>query len=233
MKKWIKENKKGIIIFGISIIILFPIIIYFLSTLPIFPAGGNNDWAGFWGGYLGAIIGGIITLYVLFVTLNDNKKIQLRNEKIEFLNNLVDMTAEYICFAGDFIQNTIMYMESNDTDIQKTENYQKELMVSQSDFRRIGVKIVIHLELCKEKKYKSVDLLLNYIKETNSLVYNTYYVIINNPTDLSYETLLEDNGKVASAVNIDKVRQNLNKLNLSLSEFEDKIKEFIFQNLDD
>ena len=233
MKKWIKENKKGIVISGISIMILFPLMIYFLSSLPIFPVGGNNDWAGFWGGYLGAIIGGIITLYVLFATLNDNKKIQLRNEKIDFFNNLVDMTAEYICFAGDFIQNTIMYMESNITDVQKTENYEKELIVSQTDFRKIGVKIEIHLELCKKKDYKSVDLLLNYVKETNRLVYDTYYVITNNPSDYSYETLLENNGKVAITVNINKTRQNLNKLTVSLPEFENKIKEFIFLNLND
>ena len=233
MKKWIKENKKGIVISGISIMILFPLMIYFLSSLPIFPVGGNNDWAGFWGGYLGAILGGIITLYVLFATLNDNKNIQLRNEKIEFFNNLVDMTAEYICFAGNFIQNTIMYMESNVTDVQKTENHRKELMVCQTDFRRIGVKLDIHLELCKEKNYKSVDLLLNYIKETNRLVYDTYYVITNNPTDLTYGTLLEYNGKVASTANIDKTEKNLSKLTVSLPEVENKIKEFIFLNLND
>ena len=71
--KMIKKYKKWIWIFFAGI----PSLIYILSSVPIFPVGGNNDWAGFWGGYIGAIIGGLVTLIGIDLTIRnteDNRK---------------------------------------------------------------------------------------------------------------------------------------------------------------
>ena len=46
MRDIIKEHKKEMFV----VFILIPILIYGLSVIPLFPAGANNDWAGFWGG---------------------------------------------------------------------------------------------------------------------------------------------------------------------------------------
>lgn len=87
MKKWLKQNKKSIFIFGFFILIGVPVIIYCLSTLPVFPPGGNNDWAGFWGGYLGAIIGAAVTIFGVIVTLEETRSqtmIALEETRLQF-----------------------------------------------------------------------------------------------------------------------------------------------------
>lgn len=91
MKQWIRHNKNGLFLVSIVVLIGVPIIVYLLSSIPLLPIGGNNDWAGFWGGYLGAIIGGSITLYVLFKTMQENRWSQSRQEKIDFCNYIAEM----------------------------------------------------------------------------------------------------------------------------------------------
>jgi|GEM_PF-6070133 len=89
MKKWLRQNKSSAIIFGFLIIVIFPFIIYLLSSIPILPVGGNNDWAGFWGGYIGSILGGIIALYVMFESLDrerNNQIMMIKNEECKNIN---------------------------------------------------------------------------------------------------------------------------------------------------
>lgn len=109
VKKEIKVkgmNKKKWVSIGTVIIIFIPMCVYLLTTIPLLPAGGNNDWAGFWGGYIGAIIGGIITLLVLYYTLKDEKEnlaktLEFEKNKIEeedkkrFNNELLNCLVEY------------------------------------------------------------------------------------------------------------------------------------------
>jgi len=94
MKKWIGTNIKSKIIFGGLIFLIVPIVVYFLSTLPIFPVGGNNDWAGFWGGYLGAIMGAFVAIYVMKQTINIEKMTRKENERNQFLNEITETIAE-------------------------------------------------------------------------------------------------------------------------------------------
>ena len=103
MKKWIKGNKKLAIILFVGLFVGVPVIVYLLSVIPFLPIGGNNDWAGFWGGYLGAIIGGLITLYVLSKTIEDNRKNQERDKKVEYCNYLVEQCAEYCEALAEFL----------------------------------------------------------------------------------------------------------------------------------
>lgn len=83
--RWIKEH------LGISIlltIVIIPIVIYFLSVLPLLPSGKNNDWAGFWGGYLGAIIGGICTVVGVYWTIQytrENYEKDIRNRTLPYM----------------------------------------------------------------------------------------------------------------------------------------------------
>lgn len=47
MKSWIKENKSWLLPTGLLSIVGVPFAIYLLSSIPLLPIGGNNDWAGF------------------------------------------------------------------------------------------------------------------------------------------------------------------------------------------
>ncbi len=40
----------------------------------------ESSWIGFWGSYFGSIISGLITLYVLFVTVQQTRYIQYENK---------------------------------------------------------------------------------------------------------------------------------------------------------
>lgn len=116
MRQWLSKKKTSLLVCGGIIFIVIPLLVYILSTVPLFPVGGNNDWSGFWGGYIGSIIGGIITLYVMFESMKKEKENQQErtkeNEKKEIaicayivsndlksiLENLHDLVMEYTYF---------------------------------------------------------------------------------------------------------------------------------------
>lgn len=116
--KWL-----ALIIFMIFIVI--PVIIYLLSTVPMFPVGGNNDWAGFWGGYIGALVGGIITLYVMQGTIESEKELRRREEKIDFFNNIIHLSAEMSSLTGD-----LCICMSRDKIENKNDLHERSLVLS-------------------------------------------------------------------------------------------------------
>lgn len=124
MIKWINENK-GKVIFGVIIIlIVVPLIIYLLSTLPVLPQGGNNDWAGFWGGYLGSMIGSIIALYILFKTLAEERKRQRRQERLNYCDYIVERIAEFsqaMSLALTKINKHYTFAKASKSDIEMYE----------------------------------------------------------------------------------------------------------------
>lgn len=82
---WIKTH---LIMALIIIIIIVPVLVYFLSVLPLFPSGDNNDWAGFWGGYIGAIIGGVCTVVGVYWTIQytqNNYEEDVRNRSLPYI----------------------------------------------------------------------------------------------------------------------------------------------------
>lgn len=103
------QNKKFVILLCVVGLLLRPIIIAILVSLPILPKlTNNNDWIGFWGGYLGSILGGMITLFVLKITIDDNNKLRKRDEKISYYNHLTSYTllsvqqqVIYVCWQID------------------------------------------------------------------------------------------------------------------------------------
>ena len=81
-----KKYWKHIVLISLIILVAVPLAVAFMVSARVLVTDTSNEWIGFWGGYLGSIIGGLITLYVLFRTLKDNKKNQIRQEKIDFCN---------------------------------------------------------------------------------------------------------------------------------------------------
>lgn len=80
--KWIKAHLKVVVT---VIIAGIPIVVYFLSVLPVFPSGENNDWAGFWGGYLGAVIGAFTTMLVFYFTIKKSDKDRKEENRLQVL----------------------------------------------------------------------------------------------------------------------------------------------------
>lgn len=106
---WIKTH---LIMALMIIIIIVPVLVYFLSVLPLFPSGDNNDWAGFWGGYIGSIIGGVISVYVMKIPLHEEKKKLEYERKLAFCEEMIEaigeidvLAAEVHSSAKKFLQN--------------------------------------------------------------------------------------------------------------------------------
>lgn len=78
MKK--KISTKVLILLFVILLIIVPLIVYGLALFPLFPAGKNNDWAGFWGSYIGALLGAAITLWGVNLTLQETQN-QFREDK--------------------------------------------------------------------------------------------------------------------------------------------------------
>lgn len=130
MRQWIEENKRFLLPVGMIILIIIPIIIYGLSAIPLLP-GCNNDWVGFWGGYLGAIIGGVITLYVLVVTIKDNKDARNRDEKSNYFKDVIELIAQ-VSTEADASVLLLINTEKNIIDTQawhKILDIQKDIDV--------------------------------------------------------------------------------------------------------
>lgn len=83
-----------------------------LSTLivctpnPFFNIPISNDWIGYYGSFMGAFVSGVITLYVmarsteegrknLEKSIKENNRIQERNERISFCNDIAKLISEY------------------------------------------------------------------------------------------------------------------------------------------
>lgn len=95
MREWILSHKKVIGVLSIVFLIGVPIMVYGLSVIPVFPVGGNNDWAGFWGGYLGAILGVIGSIFIMNGTLKEERKKQEEEKKIQYCNYIVENIASF------------------------------------------------------------------------------------------------------------------------------------------
>ncbi|GEM_PF-5188010 len=108
MIKWIMENKIKVILCVILLLVVVPTVIYFLSTLPVLPPGGNNDWAGFWGGYLGAIVGGLFTLIVLLYTVSYNEK----DKRLEMSKAVIKLASTYNFQIASVIKVSDKYVQS-------------------------------------------------------------------------------------------------------------------------
>lgn len=229
MKKWLIENRKIIFIGSLSILVVVPFMIYLLSAIPIFPSGGN-DWAGFWGGYAGAIIGGIITLFVLFKTLDDNKKLQERDERIYFLDNLGDLVADYITSLQDFNKKLTDYIDCNASNDNERKEKLTSAEISYIKAKSLGRRIFTKLRTHAKKELKDENEYIESLKKINTICFEANEVFNNKPTG-SYESLFTEDNKVASNERIEVTKSKLKELSDSMHKFEDDIIRFISQNV--
>ena len=98
MKKNI--STKFLILLFVILLIIVPLIVYGLALIPLFPAGKNNDWAGFWGSYIGALLGAAITLWGVNLTLQETQN-QFREDKRIEHSPYIEV---YLCNADDEIE---------------------------------------------------------------------------------------------------------------------------------
>lgn len=230
MAEWAKENKMSLTVVGIVIFIIVPLILYLLSIVPLLPSGANNDWAGFWGGYMGAIIGGLITLFVLFKTLDDNKKLQQRDEKINFLSTLGDLVADYITMLQDYSKKLTDYIEcdcSNENEMKEKLNAAE---TSYINAKCLGRRIFTKLRTHAQKELKGENKYVESLKSINAICAEANKVLQNIPTD-SFDSLFIEKNKVASNDRIEITKNKLEELYYSMHKFEDDIISFISQNV--
>lgn len=191
MRKWIEENKLWLISVGIIILVGVPSVVYLLVMIPLFPAGANNDWAGFWGGYAGAIIGGIITLYVMFKSLRENKKSQdkifererseqIVKEKIEFCNYIVSLFAELEECTDRLIDETFDYIKTGNIEIcLRAKNYAGKV-------KRISIILNIQLSIKEnDSNYVEVNALKNSIGLFTHMLYHIVKYLKTEPENLN------------------------------------------------
>ena len=92
-----KVSLKAILVIVLTAICI-PVFVGVLMTFSVLPnLPTSNDWIGFFGGYIGSIIGGIITVWVMKVTLTNNKKLQERTDKQNTCQYIAHLIALFCC----------------------------------------------------------------------------------------------------------------------------------------
>lgn len=164
MKKIKKYPKIAKIIIVTVILILIPLMVYGLSEVSVLPVCGSNDWAGFWGGYLGAILGGVITLLVMRFTLINEKEARNREEKINYFNQIVSVSAEFSQAVGKLCVHITRSQVYINNDI-----YDRTLETNNE-----AAKYSIELEILLETRKDSYDLdeIISYVKHFADMVNN-------------------------------------------------------------
>lgn len=153
------QNKKFIILLCVAGLLLFPIIIAVLVSLPIFPKlETHNDWIGFWGGYLGSILGGLITLFVLKITIDDNNKLKRREEKISYYNHITKLYASFGATAGDLCTLANRYIKERSQ--QNRDSFVQKYNVLYTIMAEISILLESSLEVYKVQdfceKYRAI-----------------------------------------------------------------------------
>lgn len=146
MLKFVKKSK---LIFGVLfIIIAMPFLVWGLTEYTNYHtlfSENAHTWIGFFGSYTGAIAGGYITVLVMDETIkngdanleksiNENKILQQRNERVEFCNELASIIADFCSESKNNFYFSLLSLQSKDN-LKEQENslkfYQDLLLSSQ------------------------------------------------------------------------------------------------------
>lgn len=167
MKKLIKENMKWICFLGGTFLIVIPIIIYLLSSVPLLPTGGNNDWAGFWGGYLGAVIGAFVAIFVMEQTIKNEKNVRKEEREEEFLSDIIELIAEFAAQVNKSNCNLLRFHATG----QSEWNY--EAVYGMTEVAKLANILYIKMKSNQGKQYIFIKCLLDKVleveKETETL----------------------------------------------------------------
>lgn len=166
------QNKKYMILLCVAGVLLLPVIIAILVSLPILPKLANsNDWIGFWGGYLGSILGGIITLFVLKITIDDNNRLKKRDEKISYYNHLTKLYASLGATTGDLCLLANRYIKDNCQ--ENREVFIQKFNVIYSLMAEISILLESSLEVYDVKKfYDKYQAIIDEIDRISTMVEN-------------------------------------------------------------
>lgn len=143
----------------IVIFIIIPLIVALVTTAHIIDVDTESQWIGFCGNYLGALIGGAIsggvTVYVLFRTLEDNKKtleatlhnnklIQKRSEIIAFSNLLTEKSSKIMPTITDVAYKAVEYLNADAK--EELMNFSTAIRIAESNLISISLQIDAILE---------------------------------------------------------------------------------------
>lgn len=182
MKSWIKENKTWLLPTGLLSFAGVPIVIYLLSSIPLLPIGGNNDWAGFWGGYLGAIIGAFVAIFVMKSTIDYERDIRQRDEKIRFLNEVSVTVAELAAKINKSNCDLLRFHKTG------KEDWNYEAVYGLSEATKIESILQIKLLSQQENKYIGVIELNNKIREIANATVLLHEVNVQSFDELESES---------------------------------------------
>lgn len=225
MKQCISLNVgKRLILLGF-IIPIFVAVVTTLIPSPIPNLETSNDWIGFFGSYMGAILGGFITLIVmektiesgnqnLKVSIEENKKIELRREKREFCNDITTLIADYCSkikeyrYAAENMQRLAKdYKESSGEFILKKSKLAKESIKNTKGIEKNKLESdKFELDLCKIR-YED-----DKIKFNKSLE----YIDSINLAPLYYELNIKLKGVEESELLLKKIKEINNSKGLNL-----------------
>lgn len=138
MKKVFDYIKKHLIFSVFVIFVLIPVFIYFLSTVPFLPSGGN-DWAGFWGGYVGAIIGGICTVIGVYWTIEysqESYKEDVRNRTLPYISLFAlqqDISINLLEFTSGRLQSTGHSLQTDEPRTYREYRLEKGFIIIQNE----------------------------------------------------------------------------------------------------
>ncbi len=181
MKRLIKENK-GLLFFGVIIFLfIVPIAIYILSSVPLFPVGGNNDWAGFWGGYLGAIIGAFVAIFVMKQTIENEKETRKEERQEKFLIDIVELIAEFAAQVNRSNTNLLRFHYTGE------EQWNFEAVYGMNEVTKLENILVIKMLSYQEEKHSSAENLLQEILNIGQETMHLHEVKVNTFQELKKE----------------------------------------------
>lgn len=163
-----KYNIATYVLIVILIFVFIPLGIAFLVSFNFINTDTSNEWIGFWGGYLGSIIGGIITLYVLFKTLIDGRRLQKREERLAYCDQIVEALAEFNQEVSLLIVR-VMKLHINISNNQK--NGFEELLGTVYAVEKSEFVLTVKLRSNEaDKDYEGIEEINNIIKRIISLL---------------------------------------------------------------
>lgn len=191
---------KKLIYYFIAIIFAIPLILeHLVFRNKLYSPISNEAWSSFLGSYIGGIIGGIGTLLAVYFTINQTIKIQKentimqnKNRKIEFINNVSDITAEFITDINKYFyaccrDYRIGMRLVNEKDANKINDLKEELKNNLVD-RTIAIKCyyLLHIKL---KEFDSANEFLEMIEKIHNgasspINFKNEYFMDNNTKEL-------------------------------------------------
>lgn len=203
----------------IAALVVAPVVVIFMTSVDLIPVNTSNDWIGFWGSYLGAILGGTITLCVLYITIEQNRKDSTKNEKNNYCMQLIDLVSEYegaICKLS--ISNVKLWNSIRAGNKINIGNYRESALYYNAEARKISVKLEIFLGIGERKGlYEGIEVLQKIITEIDGLISGS-------------TSLLDGEITAISILVVEIAQENDQKSILKREELFDQVKSFVVKN---